>query len=221
LGTLLELAFLPSSCGCSPPDLPDARSSVPTVEMMCIMTVSRHPSLLSHRPKTSSTVHEHGSNFDQAMKRTASQTFSISQESAREGERMGTLKEGTPAHYPASQHSHSSSFSRTVQNARPICRRLSSSSPRRPSVSLAETLVFERKPSTAIFHPRLHLQYQDSGIPTPAQSESSLPQPTAALSLSSSSPSPTLPGLHSKLSALSFKPSPLSGQPHQNQHDSV
>ncbi|KAF2175666.1 WD40 repeat-like protein [Zopfia rhizophila CBS 207.26] len=153
----------------------------------------RRPSILSHRPKTSSAVDDSPGpkRFDTGMKRTASQTFHTHSHDVRDTGiplGLGSVMEGKRVvEYPPS-HSHSSSLSRASQvvvgSYKQICRRLSSSSSRRPSLSnLSDSSsIVARKPSTDSPHHRL--QHQDSGVPPPLQEET------------------PVPGLHSKFSAL-------------------
>ncbi|KAF2106141.1 WD40-repeat-containing domain protein [Lophiotrema nucula] len=133
----------------------------------------RRPSILSHRPKTSSAADERdvAPRFDAGMKRTASQTFHTPTHESRDiGAHLTSVMEGASVvDYAPSQHSHSSSFSRASQavggSFKQICRRLSSSSTRRPSLaSIIDMPIATSRKSLAEF-PHQKLQHQDSGVP--------------------------------------------------------
>jgi F-box and WD-40 domain protein 1/11 len=145
--------------------------------------MSRRTSVLTHRPKTSSAVDDAPPKpFDLDMKRTASQTFTFNNstlDATTVTLPLGPVHEDMRAEYPASlsqqsQHSQSSSLSRASQvlagSYKQICRRLSSSSSRRPSLQSmidgAPGYAIDKN-ACRIDYPRLHLQHQDSGIPTP------------------------------------------------------
>lgn len=163
------------------------------------MTLHRRPSILSHRPKTSSAADASPgtTSFEPGMKRTASQTFSPIQLDVRDaGIPLGSVREGSSVseYPPPAGHLHTSStssLSRASQSIKgsykQICRRLSSSSSRRPSLSnITDAPINPSRKSSSdpAQQPRLLLQHQDSGVPTLTQGES------------------LVPGVHSKFAAF-------------------
>lgn len=140
----------------------------------------RRPSTtLSHRPKTSSAVDDHSSSQSSSsappMKRTASQTFTTYPVDARDtpapleavSEAM-FVPDYLQSSSASSYHQHSSSLSRAsaaIGNSfKHVCRRLSSSSTRRPSLAS----ILDPKPNApAPEAPHSRLQHQDSGMPVP------------------------------------------------------
>lgn len=142
----------------------------------------RRPSVLSHRPKTSSAADTATQlpPFEPpfSMKRTASQTFHPHAQDPRDAAvpaALGSVKEGMDVvGYPPSHHSYSSSsLSRASQVANKIRRRFSSSSSRRPTlsssldapVSLSSThRTTTTSTTTTSDLPHHFLQHHDSGI---------------------------------------------------------
>ncbi|KAF2875632.1 F-box/WD repeat-containing protein-like protein lin-23 [Massariosphaeria phaeospora] len=148
--------------------------------------MNRRPSILSHRPKTSSAVDDDAppKTFAPSMKRTASQTFSTPSYDCRDaGAPLDSVREGiSSSQYPSSHHSHSSSLSRSSQGlvggVKALCRRMStsSSSSRRPSaqdIFDRSMLTNASRKASADLH-RQPLQHHDSGIP-PLQKEMLVP----------------------------------------------
>jgi F-box and WD-40 domain protein 1/11 len=151
------------------------------------MTLHHKPSLLTHRPKTSSAALDDASGhggFNAHMKRTASQTFSAQHVDVGAYPQLASVQEGMMrVDYPPSHASHSSSLSRTGSvlktGYKQICRRLSTSSsasssssvPRRPSLSsLLDNPLSSRKQSMDV----VRLQHHDSGMPTPTLSDTAV-----------------------------------------------
>lgn len=141
----------------------------------------RMSSILPHRPKTSSAVDDKttGSTtrLDASMKRTASQTFNLSSNTDERdtGLSLKSLKKGSRVmEYSSSSstYSHGSSFSQMVSGSyKQICRRLSSSSSRRPSLSESSAPSLKPTKSFDVPHQLLH---QDSAFPTIQEKEAGL-----------------------------------------------
>ncbi|ORY01110.1 F-box/WD repeat-containing protein lin-23 [Clohesyomyces aquaticus] len=137
----------------------------------------RRPSILSHRPRTSSAVDSKPESAypDMGVKRTASQTF------APHGATMATAEnvdEGRTAWF--STHAHTSSLSRASQviagGCKQIRRRLSTSSSR-PS-STASSFVDNGFTGPMPPSQTPHLIHHDSGIPSPFEPRGENSQPS-------------------------------------------
>ncbi|KAF2477068.1 F-box/WD repeat-containing protein lin-23 [Lindgomyces ingoldianus] len=161
-------------------------------------SIHRRPSILTHRPKTSSAVDDKQEALAFDMKRTASQTFTSEAHDGRDTPRargLGSVDEGrTVLAYPSSQHSqhshhshhshhsnhsHTSSLSRASQTVvggcKYICRRLSTSSARRPSIAGLFDNHNHAPPARDklggldVLLPSDRLVHQDSGMPSVQQ----------------------------------------------------
>ncbi|KAF1999741.1 WD40 repeat-like protein [Amniculicola lignicola CBS 123094] len=181
---------------------PQHQGFVEAEQQIQVGQLDRRHSILSLRPKTSSAVDESSTQrrSEPDMKRTASQTFHThANHDGREGaalglrsvkEHSGTLDFASSTPSAPSTAAHTSSFSRASQvvvvSCKSLCRRLSSSGSRRPSLSTATFEAPSRKAS--VTPPPSRLEHKDSGVP-----------PT----LHDVSPPLTL-GLHSKFSLRRF-----------------